>query len=423
MDQSDVDRAALRILRSIYAHGLADHPVVAGQPIAFESHATLARDVAESGMVLLKNDGDILPLAATAGRIAVIGGYADVGVVAGGGGSPQVYPAGGPALALPVAGEPPNRRQFFARSSPLGELRAILPQASVVFDDGSDPTRASRVAASADIAIVFAQRYSTEDRDIRDLSLGGGQDALIEAVSDANSRTIVVLQTSGAILMPWLDRVPAVIAAWYPGQRGGDAIARVLTGMSEPGGRLPITYPAALDQLPNPALPGADIIPDNGSLTFYAAQMGLPDFEAQYPEGADVGYGWFERTGATPLFAFGHGLSYTSFAYEGLELTGGDTIVARFSVANTGDRHGSDVAQLYVRVDGVRRLVGWQKISLAPGEERELIIRAEPRLLARFDVEMRDWVIEESEVDVEIGRAIDNPVLHGVENLSARRFD
>lgn len=214
-----------------------------------------------------------------------------------------------------------------------------------------------------------------------------------------------------------------MIAAWYPGQRGGDAIARVLTGRSEPGGRLPITFPASLDQLPNPVLPGSDVIPDNGSLNFYAAQMGLPEFKAYYPEGADVGYRWFERTGATPLFAFGHGLSYTRFSYEVLTLTGGDTIIARFAVTNTGERPGSDVAQLYARVDGVRRLVGWEKFVLAPGEKREFTIRAEPRLLAKFDVEMRDWVIESSEVEVEVGRALDNPVIQGVVGLSARRFD
>src|SRR5262249_20924773 len=159
----------------------------------------------------------------------------------------------------------------------------------------------------------------------------------------------------------------------YPGQAGGRAIAEVLTGRVNPTGRLPVTFPADLAQTPRPELPGL------------GTPWGTPT-TIRYEEGAEVGYRWFARTGAAPLYAFGHGLSYTTFAYGDLEVAGGETVTARFTVTNTGARAGADVPQLYLTAapDGARaRLLGFERVELAPGESRRVAVTADPRLLAR----------------------------------------
>jgi beta-glucosidase len=217
------------------------------------------------------------------------------------------------------------------------------------------------------VAIVFATEWRTEGLDQPDLSLPDGQDALIAAVAAANPRTIVVLETGGPVAMPWLDKTAAVLEAWYPGARGGEAIAKVLFGEANPGGRLPVTFPASVAQLPRPKLDGSDTLdPDF---------MGNPPtpqttLKADYNvEGSDVGYRWFARTGAKPLFPFGYGLSYTTFAQDGLSVDGK---TARFTLRNTGKVAGDDVGQVYL-VDRAgsakRRLVGFARVHLEPGEQ------------------------------------------------------
>src|SRR5690606_6278151 len=166
-------------------------------------------------------------------------------------------------------------------------------------------------------------------------SLPWGQDAVIDAVAAANPNTIVVLQTGNPVSMPWRNKVKAVVQAWYPGQAGGQAIAEVLTGKVNPSGRLPITFPANLAQTPRPELSGLG--------TAWGAPVTI-----RYNEGAEVGYRWYARNGTKPMYAFGHGLSYTSFAYENFRVRGGDTVSAAFTVTNTGTRAGADVPQVYL---------------------------------------------------------------------------
>jgi beta-glucosidase len=295
----------------------------------------------------------------------------------------------------------------YGLSSPLKALQAARPDAQVVFDDGSDPARAAAVARSADVAFVFAVKPQTEGSDARDLSLPDRQDALIAAVAEANPRTGVVLETGGPVSMPWLGSVKAVLEAWYPGQRGGEAIAAVLNGDAAPAGRLPITFPADLAQTPRPKLDGFD--PSRPSGLFDPPPA---PFAVDYREGSDVGYRWFEKTGAKPLFPFGYGLTYTHFSYGGLQATGGRSLTVRFRISNQGDRAGVEVAQLYVGPPGrTHRLAGWSRVELKPGESREVTITADPRLLASYDMAAGGWARAAGVYDVEVGKSAGEPQL------------
>jgi beta-glucosidase len=260
---------------------------------------------------------------------------------------------------------------------------------------------------------VFGIRVEGEGFDLPDLSLPWGQDAVIEAVAAVNPNTIVVLETGNPVAMPWQDRVKAIIQAWYPGQAGGQAIAEILTGSVNPSGRLPITFPASLSQTPRPELPGL------GTL------WGTPN-TIRYDEGAEVGYRWFAKTGAKPLYAFGHGLSYTRFAYSDLKVSGGETITATFTVTNTGERAGADVAQLYLTEaagDKRMRLLGFERVELQPGESRRVTVTVDPRLLARFDGgDAGRWRIIEGTHQIALGRAADDLVLTAEATLTGRLF-
>jgi beta-glucosidase len=401
-----------RILRSMFAVGVdrwGEAPAV-----DMAAHNEISLETARQGIVLLKNDG-VLPLAAdTAVKVAVIGGYAQLGVVSGTG-SGAVTPAGGYATVIPIGGAGPmggSRNLFIMPSSPLTELKKLLPQAQIDFDPGQTPAEAALLAARSDLVIAFGIRSEGESFDLPDLSLPWGQDALIDAVADANPNTIVVLETGNPVSMPWRDKVRAIVEAWYPGQAGGQAIAEVLTGVVNPSGRLPITFPADLTQTPRPELPGM------------GTPWGTPT-TIGYDEGAEVGYRWYAKTGATPMFAFGHGLSYTTFDYGDLHVDGGDTITASFTVANTGDRPGADVAQLYLTGaagDRRSRLLGFERVELDPGESRAVTVTADPRLLARFDGDAGRWLISEGTYTVALGRSASDLVLDAEVEMKDRQF-
>ena len=408
--------AVRRMLRSMFAAGLFDDPP-AIEPLDVAAGDAVARTAAAAGTVLLKNDG-VLPLLRKAQRIAVIGGYAHVGVMSGGGSS-QVEPVAGPAIAFQPAEA--RRRIEIHPAPPLAAIRGRLPaDARIRFDDGHSSTGAAALAADADVAIVFATQWMSEGVDAPDLSLPQGQDAVIAAVAAANARTIVVLETGGPVLMPWLREVGAVLETWYPGSSGGEAIADVLFGDANPAGRLPITFPATLEQLPRPKLDdSSDPDRDVGSQSH-----ALRGFDVDYDvEGADVGYRWFARTGAKPLFPFGYGLSYTRFDYSQLEVTGGDTLRVSFSVTNAGDRAGKDVPQVYV-VDraGTKglRLIGWSNVSLAPGETRRVEVVADPRVLGAWSTERRGWQVRAGDYIVQVAHASDRADLSGHANVNGR---
>ena len=414
VSQARLDDMARRIVRSAIAAGLLDRPDDTAQPIDFEAHARIAQAAAEAGIVLLKNEGGILPIAATAKRIAVIGGHADVGILSGGG-STQVRPVGGPALELkPETLGPASvfSRVTYAPSAPLAALRARFPAAQVTFDDGSDPARAAGAARDADIAIVFAEEWRTEGEDRPSLALPGNADALVAAVAAANSRTVVVLETGGAVAMPWLGNVPAVVEAWYPGQRGGEAIAAILSGATAPSGRLPITFPRDAAQLARPVIDGTAEMQAAVGRARGRANYGLltdiAPFAADYRiDGANVGYKWFAVKKEAPLFPFGYGLTYTRFGYDALSATSGKAPTAKVRVTNQGKVAGVAVPQFYVtvRVRGqdVPRLVGWQRVALAPGESRTVSITIDPRLLAVYDPAQPGWRIDKGRVPLVVG--------------------
>jgi beta-glucosidase len=271
-------------------------------------------------------------------------------------------------------------------SSPLAALRRRLPSARIEFVDGRDAVAAADAARSADVAIIFATQWAGESFDVS-LSLKDGQDALIEAVAAANPRTVVVLETGGAVLTPWSGKIAGLLEAWFPGAEGGEAIANVLTGKVNPSGRLPITFPAALAQLPHPEDPVKG--------------------DVRYTEGAAVGYKWYELKKAQPAFAFGYGLSYSDFAYSKLTVkAGSDVIVARFDVKNRSQIKGKAVAQVYVTGAGweaPRRLAGFRKTEVAPGKSQSVSVTIDPRLLATFDDKGRCWRVSPGSYQFELG--------------------
>jgi len=413
ISESAIDKAAQRILRTIFEKGLAEHPI-AVTPIDYETNGKIALRAAEEGIVLLKNEGGVLPLASTAKRIVVIGGHADIGVLSGGGSS-QVVPVGGfrKTEAIKGGAAAAFARRSYGGTPPLDALRAAFPQSDIRFVDGLDQATAATAARDADVAIVFGEKFATEAEDQRDISLDGDQDRLIAAVAEVNPRTVVVLEIGNPVAMPWHGKAAAILAAWYPGQRGGDAIAGVLSGAVNPSGRLPLTFPASIEQLPNPKLPGSDLPPPSTEdKVTYGVNTNAPAFTIAYPEGSDAGYRWFDRSGAKPLFAFGHGLGYSSFRYDALRVTGGRTVSVTFTVTNTGGRAGADVPQVYVTLPGkAKRLVGWAKSQLAPGETKTVTVVADPRLLASFDAKKRRWIVGRGKVKVEVARSAIDPVL------------
>ena len=371
--QGRLDDMVRRIARTLIAKGAVDEPVRPG-PIDFAAHAQVTQADAEEGIVLLKNQG-VLPLTAKAKRVAVIGGHADVGVLTGGG-SAQVYPPGGNAVpGVGPKGWPGPT--VYARSSPLTALRSELPQSSIRWQSGTDLKAASDAAREADVAIVFVTQWTTESQDFS-LTLPDAQDALVAAVARANPRTVVVLETGGPVLMPWLTQVAGVIEAWYPGSQGGPAIARVLSGAVNPSGRLPVTFPRTLDQLPRAKTAGENTPKD-------------ARFEVRYDEGAAVGYRWYAKKGFDPLFSFGHGLSYTTFAQDKLAAHVEDgELKVTFAVRNTGKLSGKNAVQVYVAPqaggwEAPARLGAFGKVELAPGASQTLTLTVDPRLLATYE--------------------------------------
>ena len=398
-----------RILRSIFAVG-ADRSDSAPAP-DMAAHHRIALQIARQGIVLLKNNG-VLPVSSLAARhIAVIGGCAQIGVPTGCGSS-AVVPPGGYAAVFPIGWPGGLRNLYLLPSSPVIELRKQLAAARIEFDPGISPAEAALAARRADVAIVFAVRVEGEGFDSVDLSLPWGQDAVIAAVADANPNTVVVLETGNPVAMPWRDAVNAIVQAWYPGQAGGQAIAEVIAGRVNPSGRLPVTFPVDLSQTPRPELPGIDA-PWGSSTTIH------------YTEGAEVGYRWFVKQGHTPMFAFGHGLSYANFEHRDLTVAGGDTVTASFTVINTGDRRGADIPQLYLTgAPGQRRmrLLGFERVDLEPAESRLVTIEADPRLLARYDGAAGSWRIAAGSYAVAVGASAVDLELTAEIELAGRAF-
>ncbi|NPD65328.1 glycosyl hydrolase [Lichenicola cladoniae] len=406
---------AHRILRSEFANGLFDDRVTNIVPIDAAADAAVAQADEQEGIVLLKNAHSTLPLSKKIGSVAIIGSNAANGVLEGGGSS-QVWPVGGPAAPVDASKSFP-RPLIWNPSSPMAAMKREAPNATFSYDTGADPSAAAAVAAKAQVAIVFVNQRLGESIDAASLSLPADlqtkadQDALVRAVVRANPNTIVVVESGGPVLMPWLAQVMGVLEAWYPGSGGGAAIANVLFGDVNPSGHLPLTFPASECQLPRPVL-----------------DVGTPtnrNFPIDYTvEGAAVGYKWFQKKHLTPLFPFGYGLSYTTFSYGELHATSGNALTATFTVTNTGARAGYAVPQLYLGLQGrgeaPTRLVGFAKVMLQPHQSRSVSITADPRLLAEFDGTNDRWVVKAGHYPLYLGTSANDIVRTGTTTLSSQ---
>lgn len=388
-----LDDMVRRVLRSEFAAGIFDR--VSTQTVTdATSGMDFAQHVAEQGSVLLRNARGILPLSSDGIRsIVLIGGHADAGVLSGGG-SAQVDPPGGNAIAATG-----RRAIVYYRSSPLAALRQQLKGIDVSYVDGEDLRQAAEAARHADVAIVFGVQPAREDTDLVDLSLPGKQNALIDAVANANAKTIVVLETGGPVKMPWLDKVASVLEVWYPGIRGGEAVANILLGRVNPSGKLPVTFPTDEQQLPHPALTNR---------TEHAPVV-------EYSEGLKTGYKWYDATGKRPLFPFGFGLSYTKFSYSQLKV-GNDPFTLHFTVRNTGSVAGAEISEVYTSLpaeagEPPKRLVGWTRTDLGPGESKQVEVKLDPFSFMVFDATLDKWVTVGGTYNVQVGgSSVDTPL-------------
>ena len=396
--------------------GMVDYPIEKGV-VDVEHGFEVSQHIEEQSIVLLKNDKSILPLTSKVKSIALIGGHADVGMISGGG-SAQVDPPGGNAIMPPGQGATHWQDHIWFPTSPLKALQAKLPGAKIEYNAGTDLSAAAALAKSSDVAIVFAYQWISEGMDLPSLSLPDNQDALIAAVAKANSHTIVVLETGTAVTMPWLKDVDGVVEAWYAGSRGHIALANVLTGEVNATGKLAMTFPKSEQDLPHPTIPVL-MKEDEGQGT---GAVNGPDhvgskYSVSYDEGVKVGYKWYEAEHKQPLFPFGFGLSYTSYSYSDLKTDSGQKTVS-FKVKNSGKRAGTEIAEIYAELpdkadEPFKRLVGWQRVELGPGESKTVSVTVDPQMLSIFDETSNSWQLLKGKYRITAGSSSEDAPLKG----------
>jgi beta-glucosidase len=365
--QSVVDEHLTRRFATTMALGLWDAPPMAQSiPMPYQmSDGATARQIAAAGIVLLKNDNALLPLSTTqVHKIALIGPFAG-SAKTGGGGSSAVVPL---YSVTPQAG-----------------LTAQAGGATITTDPGTTIASAQAVAKAADVAVVMVGDARAEGQDFP-IALSGNQDALVAGVVSANPKTIVVLKTGSVALMPWASQAPVILEAWYPGEEDGNAVADVLFGAVNPSGKLPLTFPAALADLPA------------NTPSQYPAGATTGIAQANYSEGLLMGYRSYDSRNVAPLFPFGFGLSYTTFTYANLMITPGtDTVTVEFDVTNSGTRDGAEVAQVYVGMpagagEPPKQLKGFQKLTIAAGKSGHASITLDARAFQTWDPNSHAWV-------------------------------
>ena len=360
-----LDEKLVRRFRTMMQRGVWDNPPVRG-PIP-AGNADIALKLGAEGIVLLKNTGGQLPLKADAiHTLAVIGPFA-ARAMTGGGGSSLVSPI---LTVAPVE----------------GIQKLVGGNVTIREDAGTNPAAAAAIAKAADVAILMLGDRQGEGRD-HPIALSADQDALATAVLAANPHTIVVLKSGGPLLLPWIDQAPAILEAWYPGEEDGAAVAAVLFGTVNPSGKLPITFPKRDEDLP----------------TNTPAQYPGVQNEAQYSEGLLVGYRWYDAKQIEPLFAFGHGLSYTTFAYKDLKVGSPANdmhVTVDFDLTNTGTRPGAEVAQIYVALPSLpnvpqppRQLKGFSRVELAAGQTAHVTMTLDARAFSYWDVATHGWKV------------------------------
>ena len=377
---SDLDGMVRRILTTMFRLGDFDHPATGNidAPVTTPAHQQFAREAAAAGTVLLQNKGSLLPLrAGSIKSIAVIGSA----------GSEKPISTGLGSGSVPLP---------YDISPMAGITRRAGAGITVRYSQGEDNIPAAvALARVSDLAVVCVGERTGEGTDRKSLALPGKQDELIRAISAVNPHTVVVVYCSSATLMPWSAEVPAILVPWYPGQENGNALADVLFGDAEPTGRLPVTIPAAAGEVPakTPAqFPGI-----NGHVT--------------YAEGLEIGYRWYDANQVAPRFPFGHGLSYTTFAYRNLTVgavSPSGQVRIGFDLVNTGTLPGTEVAQLYLGFpakagEPPKLLKGFHKLLLQPGEVRHVTFALDWQDLANWDPTARGWVVTPGTFTVSVG--------------------
>ena len=420
---AQIDESAGRVLYAEFVSGAVDHPIEKSV-VDVQAGFDVAQRIEEESIVLLKNAHAILPLnSKEVRRVAVIGGHADRAMISGGG-SAQVDPPGGNAIL------PPGRRAthwqdpVWFPTSPLDALRAAMPSTQIDFDSGRNPAAAAKLAKGAGVAIIFAYQWESEGMDLPDLSLPDGQDELIESVAEANPRTIVVLETGTAVKMPWVDKVQGIVEAWYAGSSGHKSLANVLVGQVNPTGKLAMTFPESEKDLAHPAIaPLAREDEGQGTGAVIGETHVSSKYSVTYAEGAEVGYKWFQAEHKPVLFPFGFGLSYTSYAYSGLSIEcEKNECTVSFSVKNTGQRSGTEIAQIYVALPGVagesfHRLAGWKNVELKSGESKTVSVTIDPQMLSIYDERKGGWALLPGNYHVFTGPSCADTPLEGAFDL------
>jgi beta-glucosidase len=383
---ADLDEMLVRRFAEMIEYGDFG-PQPKPEPIPAFEHGAIARKIASQAIVLLKNDGSVLPLDGKSIKsIAIIGPYA-VRPNTGGGGSSHVIP--------------------LYTITPYDGLSAVLGlQIHTTVLDGSDIDAAAAAAKRSQVALVMVGDQDSEGRD-QSLELPAAQNQLIEAVAKANPRTIVVVKTGSAILMPWINDVPAVLEAWYPGEEDGSAVASVLIGDVNPSGKLPLTFPRSVDQ----------------TLAANPEQYPGVDGTAHYSEGLDVGYRGYTAHDVTPLFPFGFGLSYTQFSFGDLKVTqqpDSANATVSFTVTNAGQRAGAEVAQLYLGFPSIAdgneppiQLKGFRKVELKPGETKPVELKLDARAFSYWSEKIHGWQIAPGEFQILVGDSSASTPLKG----------
>jgi len=385
VSMENIDNSVTRILTSMYAIGMFDAPAV-GDPMAnvtSEAHNQLAREIAAVSTVLAKNTGDLLPLSkdSLGECVAVFGDETTVS----GGGSGHVNPA-------------------YIITPAQGISNAISGSATeVIYNAGTDLTEATELAKKCSTAVVVVATSSAEGSDRENLSLGNNQDELVSAIAAANPRTIVSVRSPGAVLMPWVSEVPAVLLSWLAGQEAGNGLADVLFGEVNPSARSPVTMPNKDNEV--------------GFTEVQYPGVGQPP-EARYLEELLIGYRWYDANQVTPVFPFGHGLSYTTFSYNSMSIerslappTDLKSPVAEVTVkvTNTGKRDGSEVVQLYLAFphsaagEPPKQLKAFSKVAIRASETVEVKLTLTQRDVSIWDSDAHAWAAARGEFNVLVG--------------------
>ncbi len=400
LSQYAVNAAVARILTQMFAFGMFDNPATGSlsNSVTSAAHQQTARQLSEEGSVLLKNNG-ILPLNPNGTEsIAVIGTDAGAGVELAGGGSGTVTSS---HTIWPIT----------------GIQNAVGPGVKVTYTAGNDNGTANlpqavAAARAATDAIIFVNLPEGEESDLTTLNLSSTDESMIQQVAAANPNTIVVLNSGGPVVMPWLNSVAGVFANWYPGQEVGNAMAALIFGTVNPSGKLPVTFPSSLSQVPAQT----------------QAQWPGTSTGVTYSEGVNIGYRWYQAKNITPAFPFGFGLSYTNFSFSNLNVgafTANGTATVTATVTNTGSRAGADVAQLYVNApaasnDPPQQLAGFHRVSLDPGQSATVSFTLTIHDLADWSVTDNQWEAQAGTYGISVGDSSANRPLSATTTLAHR---